>query len=532
MKKSQDCPPHEAAVKAYFVAPRAENQDLLNDGLEMALSHWIQWRKRMFAGDGSSITPKEKRSAPYRKAVARTLREVHRISHAFHGELPRHSPRYIGHMLSEYSIPAFLGHFLALLYNPNNVATEASRVGVKLEKLAVKEMLKMVGYGGGAMGHFTSGGSIANFEMLFRAREWARDLERPVLLVPESAHYSWKKGAHLVGLAGIVSIALDSEGRLSVEHLDATLRDLRKKNVPVMGVVSVLGATELGVLDPVHRVADLLDAWKKETGADIWHHVDAAWGGFFACLKNEPNAPELTEPLRALSRCHSVTIDPHKLGYVPYSSGCFLCISEERYRAVATTAPYIDFDHLGDPGPFTLEGSRTAAGPLATLLTARTIGLHRSGLGKVIHRTIRQTRGLRAELEKNPHLLILPVEGNNILCFAVRTPESTLSSTSGMTRKLVDWIHDEAIRHPERSFHVSQTTLGLGHRALLEKFCSQHGLEFDSDSLCLIRCTVMNPFFQTRHLKVDLTRAFGEFLERGRLKLGAKKSPRSRGGSR
>ncbi|NUM88674.1 MAG: hypothetical protein HUU37_05680 [Bdellovibrionales bacterium] len=513
MKKPR-CSPNEAALKAFFVAPQAENRDILEKGLAMALRHWIQWRKRMFSRDGTSVTPEEKKSLPYRQAVARTLREIHRVSRAFHGELPRHSPRYIGHMLSEYSIPAFMGHFLALLYNPNNVATEASRVGVKLEKEAVGAMLRMVGYGPGAQGHFTSGGSIANFEMLFRAREWSR--KPAVLLVPESAHYSWKKGAHLVGLAGVVPISLDADGRLSVDHLAATLRDLAARGTAVMGVVSVLGTTELGVLDPVDRVADLLDAWKRETGADIWHHVDAAWGGFFACLQEEPALPALAAPLRALRRAHSLTIDPHKLGYVPYSSGCFLCCSEERYRVVTTNAPYIDFDHLGDPGPFTLEGSRTAAGPIATLLTSRVIGFHRRGLGRVIHRTIRQTRSLRAELEKNPHLLPLPVEGNNILCFALRGPEGTLSSTSAQTRRLADWIHREAAKHPDRSFHVSQTTLGPGHRGLLEKFCQLYGLGNDSDSLHLIRCTVMNPFFQTRHLKVDLTRAFGEFLERGR----------------
>lgn len=46
--------------------------------------------------------------------------------------VPFYSPRYAGHMNFDTSMPAILGYLMTTLYNPNNVAFEASPITTKL----------------------------------------------------------------------------------------------------------------------------------------------------------------------------------------------------------------------------------------------------------------------------------------------------------------------------------------------------------------------------------------------------------------
>src|SRR5690606_30949781 len=104
---------------------------------------------------------------------------------------------------------------------------------------------------------------------------------------------------------------------------------------------------------------------------------------FFACLKeshffdsNKQNAIE------ALAHTTSITIDPHKLGYVPYAAGAFICNRPENYYVTEISAPYVDFKTQTDLGPYTLEGSRAATGAVALYMTSECIGLNKHGYGK------------------------------------------------------------------------------------------------------------------------------------------------------
>ena len=110
------------------------------------------------------------------RSVETFRNEVQEILHRFQSEVPNYSPRYIGHMTTEISLPALVGHMLTLLYNPNNISEEVSRVGLQVEKNAIGALLAMVGYDQSkATGHFTSGGTVANIEGALRARARMRN---------------------------------------------------------------------------------------------------------------------------------------------------------------------------------------------------------------------------------------------------------------------------------------------------------------------------------------------------------------------
>ena len=57
-----------------------------------------------------------------------------------------------------------------MLHNPNNVTLEASPITTRYEMEVARQLAGLMGYSGETWGHITSGGTIANFEALWVAR--------------------------------------------------------------------------------------------------------------------------------------------------------------------------------------------------------------------------------------------------------------------------------------------------------------------------------------------------------------------------
>ena len=466
-------------------------------------------------------------------------------------------------MVSETALPALLGHFAALLHNPNNTSKEASRVGTALEAEAIAMLAQMVGFDPArAHGHFTSGGTVANLEAVWRARfrldhrlalaltlaettgrpldpfadahmtseaaaalaaahgvddqamrsrssvlgnpfQMAERLSEasgrpwrgPVILAPGHKHYSWIKAANVFGLGeeAFWSVPLDAEGRLSVEGLAARIATAREQGRPVLAVVSVAGTTELGEIDPVDAVADHLDALRRE-GVDIWHHVDAAYGGFFCAL--DPDEPLLgaaqRRALRAIGRAETVTIDPHKLGYAPYACGALLTRDAASDTVSAFVAPYVERAELGEaPWTRTLEGSRAATGAAATWLTGRALGFGPDGIGAVLSATLDSCRAIRSAVTAAiPEIRPLDPTDTNIFCFSVAAQGEALSVANARTAA----VHARVAASP--GFSMSRTVLGReACGELIDRHVAAWGGRRDADRLVLVRCVVMNPFW-------------------------------------
>jgi glutamate/tyrosine decarboxylase-like PLP-dependent enzyme len=409
--------PSSPSYKAFFLGPKSENEAWVRAEIQAILGHWFRWRKGLFTSDPEAITKKERREPGYLEARENLSQHLEELNDRLAGEIPKYSPRYIGHMVSELALPAILGHLAALLHNPNNTVREVSRVGSDIEIEAVAMLAEMLGYDPAvATGHITGGGTVANFEGLWRARyrldhwlclglylfktkgikldlfeaahmgwpkfhalsmehdvfeeqlrplsavagnpfrfaqdmsEWhGRSYRGPVVMVPGNKHFSWSKGINIFGLGeeAFWQVPLDANGKMSVSGLKKLIDKAHQEQRPVLMVVSVAGTTETGEIDPVDQVQDLLDDLKSSQGLDIWHHVDAAYGGFLCAMLERQGTNSAiavldagnTRALQAISRAHSVTIDPHKLGYVPYSCGAFLVHDREAYAVASFHAP-------------------------------------------------------------------------------------------------------------------------------------------------------------------------------------------------
>lgn len=571
----------------YFLGPKSENAAWTAEAFAGVLQDWFEERQAQFADDGPAVGPKSQADPACAAERRRLEAALADLSAQLRGELPAYTPRYLGHMTSELSLPGLLGHFAALLHNPNNTSREASRVGTALESQAIDSLAEMVGFDPTvARGHFTSGGTLANLEAVWRARfrldtrlalglavaertntplsafhaahlparsaarllgrhglseselraasgvlgnaleaaerissRTARPYRGPVILAPAHRHYSWLKAANLFGLGeeAFWSAPLDGDGRLCLAGLAARIEEARQADRPILMVVTVAGTTEMGLIDPVDGVAEQLRRL-RERDIDIWHHVDAAYGGFF-CAMDADKAPlerARRNALRAVQSAETVTIDPHKLGYSPYACGALLARDADCDAVSPFAAPYIERGELGDaPWMRTIEGSRPATGAAATWLTAATLGFHPEGIGAVLSGTVESCRLLRAALtEAVPEVRPLDPMDTNIFCFSVARPGEPLSVANLRTTAL----HARLMASP--AFSMSRTVLSTAtHAKLIARHAASHGGTVDTDRLVLVRCVVMNPFWAEPAVRSELlpqlTRHVEELIQEG-----------------
>lgn len=573
MIKNLPCDPNEVAIKSFFLGPAAENADWLQGVLGEIFENWYSWRRQINSADSSIISKNDQNIAEFLIQQNFTKEIIRDLVSRFESEIPKFSPRYMGHMFSEISMPALLGHFVTLLHNPNNISPEASRVGAEIEVQAIELLGQFVGYNKG-IGHFTSGGTVANFEFLFRARErlatwlatciaagetdimksahigWeefnsiksrvsqseiakyfilnnSRDaysqiqnktgktVGDPVLLVSGSKHYSWPKAMHYLGLgeSNIRYIELDRFGRARPESLKSEIIRSIGRVEPILGVVGIVGTTEMGTIDPIDAFVDVLNDVKKNQGLSIWLHVDGAYGGFLGSLVNctdtQQDCPEsMRSSLSAMASSDSVTLDPHKLGYVPYSSGAFICQKEQDYFMRSFTGPYI-VSQDRNLGNFTLEGSRSAAGAVATYASIKSFSAI-DGYSKLLKRTINSKNELQSRLKQLNIKVFIP-EGldSNILCLVPLGNENRLTEVNKKTLRFYDQIQQS------KEYWISKTTLSTAaFGSLISDFCSSQGVVKDTEKLELLRLTLMNPFTTSKESTVDHISAFCLLIEK------------------
>ena len=546
--------------KSLFLGPHGENagffQQIWGELLERTLAH----RRSTFADDDSLSI-----GAPAPAQVQAVTREIEQFFAILQKEVPTFSNRYLGHMISDVSIPALIGHAAVLFCNPNLASREVASAGVQFETQAINELAAMIGFEPVACrGHFTSGGTLANFEAFWRARfrldHWlslaawlletghadedifqlahlgwerfdacraghelepqvlaersyvvqgpwniaryyrdtlGRDFPQPVVLVPGNKHYSWPKAANIFGLSeqAIWPIQLDRYGRASIDSLRANIERARREQRPIMMAVSVAGTTELGTVDAVDEACELFDDYRRQHNIDIWHHVDAAYGGYFCATfrGGQSLLPErAVRAFSALARADSVTLDPHKLGFVPYACGAFLVREPRAYSVSRISAPYLvedtDIDHPS--WSTTLEGSRSATGAGAVWLSSRVLPLNAQGHGAVLNQTLATTRELAHKLEQGfDNIYFTPGDDTNIVCFTLAAPGSSLRATNLSTARIIEQFHHSP------NFAISRTALGIGNYGeLVNHLVGQWGGSVDDDHLLVIRMVVMSPY--------------------------------------
>lgn len=559
-------------ISNFFLGPRAENGKYLANYIKTILNDYIYWRRNYCPSDKYE---NQKENEWYEKLSF----ELQNVLSLLKANYPFYSPRYMAHMLSETIMPGIIGYFAGMLYNPNNVTEEAAPVTVNLELEFGKKICQMLGFKSKdnnptGFAHICSGGSIANLESLWFARElqfipliikefcqqnniddfniktpnmvgqnlaenifkvsdrillslkpnekiylptkllqhlievkkykkddaidklnahirkskysvrWAGFFNvmmniklKPVIFIPESAHYSWDKTISILGYgnSSIRRIPITSKFRINVKKLKEMLYEIKDDEF-VIAVITVAGTTEEGAVDPVNKVQALREEFEKNKNMSFWLHVDSAWGGFirslfnvddykdllnekFSCESVEKefleNRKQMEEKYKsknkiftqldedslkakylmnlketyndtcsffpkyeitkkvvnlswddlnvikaylAFKEADSITIDPHKLGYIQYPSGVIAFKNANIVQFIAQKASYISkvkngvekifMDEVTAIGPYIIEGSKPGASAVACWLSEKTIPFNLKNHGEILKATL------------------------------------------------------------------------------------------------------------------------------------------------
>ncbi|MDX2757331.1 pyridoxal phosphate-dependent decarboxylase family protein [Streptomyces europaeiscabiei] len=281
-----------------------------------------------------------------------------------------------------------------------------------------KEALAVLGclYHGGALdGHLTSGASEATLAALRIARNLLRtDGHRIRVLTSDLCHSSVAKAAEILDL-DLVRLPAGPAWTLAREQVRQAAAEAIGAGVTGIIVVATAGYYNSGFADPVDEIAaDLRDlAFRRPGHVRCFLHVDAAHGGFVFPF----TAPDLPFDFRSPG-VHSMAVDPHKAGLMPYSCGALL-VRKGLIEHVTRIDP-----HTRIPDE-TVLGSRPGATAAALWATLHTLG--RSGYTALTTRCLELRDQLTAAVRAaDPDAVLVPAPHAPVVSAAFSHPGGRL----------------------------------------------------------------------------------------------------------
>jgi aromatic-L-amino-acid decarboxylase len=233
------------------------------------------------------------------------------------------SPNYFGQMNPTPTAIGIFADALASTLNQPVAVWQNSPAASAIEKSIIYFFCKIVKFPETAFGTITSGGSQANLTALFLARKFAekkvgRDSnfsnDRFTFYASDQAHFSFDRFADLMGFAkkNFRRIPVDHQFKIKPEILERQIiKDTKLGLIPIC-IIGTAGTTNTGSIDPLRSLAELASKY------NLWFHVDAAYGGALAVSQRHGHR------LTGIEQADSITIDPHKWFFVPFTCGAIL----------------------------------------------------------------------------------------------------------------------------------------------------------------------------------------------------------------
>nr|WP_295928394.1 pyridoxal-dependent decarboxylase [uncultured Dyadobacter sp.] len=330
-------------------------------------------------------------------------------------------PRYWGFVTGGATPAAIAGDWLTAVYDQNTQSTQGDGdVSAIIEKEAIRLLCQLLHLPEDFDGGFVTGATMSNFTGLGVARQWAgaragRDVSREgvggnVVVMAATPHSSVIKSLSMLGLGSANIVRIQSlEGREAMDLADFERKLEENSSLPVVVNCSA-GTVNTVDFDDIKAIIALKCKYH------FWLHIDAAFGGFAACL------PSHRHLLEGWEYADSITIDCHKWMNVPYDSAVSLVRKEHNKLQISTfqnsNAPY-----LGDPSDnfsylnFLPENSRRfRALPAWFSLTA----YGRNGFEWIVRNSIERAQEFGSYIQSSENFeLVAPVR-LNVVCFRLK----------------------------------------------------------------------------------------------------------------
>lgn len=352
---------------------------------------------------------------------------------------------------------AIIGFLLAQIVNSNNIedwdADSSWSVTPNLEKECVYMLSEMVSYNPEkSAGNIVSSGTIANLTALLIARdkkykkktkyEGLFKLPKGVILTSMASHFSIDKSARILGLGekNVIRVPVATSEDVEKFLKDGTpfdlkparivyeelLNKLKEREMQIISVIPTVGTTIAGTIEPIDYLVDLRSEF------DFHLHVDAAFGAFAKLIKDR----ELEHKMRGLEMADSITVDPHKWGYVPYPCGAILFREKNDLNLLKYDVPY-----LKNVAP-TIEGSRPGASAAACWIAFKTLGW--KGYRQLLNRCLDNAKYLVKRLQEEGYQLLHEVDLFTVN-FRVVVEGKKHSKINMFNKKLVEEVNRRGV---------------------------------------------------------------------------------------
>jgi aromatic-L-amino-acid decarboxylase len=321
-------------------------------------------------------------------------------------------PRFFAYFSVTSSYPGIIGEMLCSALNVNAMLWKTSPSATELEEVTADWLRQMLGLPEQFDGVINDSASVSSLCAMTAAREYAglnirkegmagRDLPRLRIYTSEEAHSSIEKAAIVLGIGqeGVRKIATDKTFRMDIRVLENALKEDTDHGIKPICVVPTIGTTSTTSIDPVNEIAQLCRIH------GVWLHVDAAYGGSAATIK------EMRPLFAGWENADSIVVNPHKWLFTPIDCSILYCRRPEVLkRAFSLTPEYLrtaegsDVKNLMDYGVSL--GRRFRALKLWMIIRA----LGSEGIANIIQEHISYARKLEEMVQAAPDFeLLAPV---------------------------------------------------------------------------------------------------------------------------
>lgn len=285
----------------------------------------------------------------------------------------------------------FLEKAYAKFFSANGLNPTAFRSLKRFEKEVVGFTAELFHVDEDACGVMTAGGTESCMLAVKTYRDWAREekgIKKPEMVVPETAHVAWGKGAEYFGVK-IRRAKLADDYRVDVNAVEKLIN----KNT----IMILAGAPEYphGMIDPVKELSEVALRHK------IPLHVDACVGGYILPFIENSGIKLPLWDFR-VPGVTSISADIHKYGFAAKGASCII------YRSINHFKHQVYVEHDWPGGVFAspaLLGTRPGGAYAAAWAAIQANGME--GYTKLAQQTMDAVNRMKEGIKSIPELEII-----------------------------------------------------------------------------------------------------------------------------
>jgi aromatic-L-amino-acid decarboxylase len=342
------------------------------------------------------------------------------------------------------SFPSIAAEMITAGIGAQCMLWESSPAAAELEQRCMEWYRELLGLPAHWQGAIQDTASTATLTALLTAREWKsgfriakRGFDNTVYRIYTSgqAHSSVEKAVRLAGFGtdNLIAVQVDGDLAMIPAVLERTIADDLSKGYVPTAVISTIGTTGTGAIDPVANISTIASKY------GLWHHVDAAYAGTILMLE------EFAHLREGLDGADSLVFNPHKWGFVQFDCSAYYVRDPALLiRTMSITPSYLATVY-GDR----VNDYRDWGIPLGRRFRALKVWMTMQLLGtSAIKQRIRQHIALASDvadwIETHPSLEKAYPRSLNIVCFRIRRDQD---SDGTRTRQLGKAINESGMAY-------------------------------------------------------------------------------------